>query len=756
MLTGFFPAAVPSARAQGAQVDTHMEVTKITPSVVAPGSPGELTISGVLTNTGTRPIAHFRARLEHGAPASSEAYVHDALQQDAPTTAQTTFTPVAGALGPGQRTPFELRVPLAGGPNSLQITSPGVYPVMLNVNGQSAEGRSRVAEARFLLPVLSTPGGPPPARPPQETPATMLVPIVDFPRMEREATPGQRAILVDDRLSRDLAPHGRLSDLVQAVDDSVGPGSPLGSSLCFAIDPDLLATANSMKDGYLIREPDGGLRDGIGAGAAQLWLRKLQAVTKGRCVIALPYGDADVVALGRAGLPDLIKGALDGSAVVQRTLDVEPRRDVLWPIDGALDEPAVSELSGMGVKTLLMDPEAMSPGDATSPMGLRGQQPSTAPTIHPIDRLLSQALDPTRAATNRSTNLSPPPTPPNGALSGQNTVGALAYRATLGYRPGAREILAPPRRWNLDGDELRGMLRGIQQLSEAGLIKPTGLPTSGTSSAQPPSAGTTQPPPDQLPAADLAYPVTSATSEIHQQVLDDVAKRNYKVGDLYRSSEADPATNVEPAALTTPLRNGLLRAASSAWRGNVGASRYWLQKAGSTLDETLSRVQVDDFGGEVNLGSPTAPIPLTVTNRLPVTTRVELEVSGPPGVKTKQLGVLKIPALGSRQFWLDTEVHRVGTFSVDVTMWTEGKTQLGSTRRLQLESNAYDPFTLVFTYGAGGLLLLLFARRVIRKVKANRAAKTATGEESASPESPQSGVPATPQTATAEGDREPS
>lgn len=735
LLAAVLPATAPRVSAQDQQ-QTRIDVNKITPSVVeGSASPGEVTVSGSLTNTSNRTISDVEARIERGNPADNETTMQQALQGELPSVASSSFTPVTGSIAPGQQVPFELRVPIAGGPDSLQISEPGSFPLLVNVNGvPESGGRARIADAPFTLPVLSPPGAPPPAAPPKPTPATLLVPLVDYPRMEREAVAGRPTVLVDDELAGSLRPGGRLHGLVSAIKDKAPQGSAMGNSLCFAIDPDLLSTVNAMQHGYQVRTSKGKTRPGTGAAAAGEWLGNLSEATKGRCVTPLPSADADVAALGRAGLPDLVKGALDGSVTINQVLKTEPRKDVLWPIDGGMDQPAAEQLADFGIRTMLMRPGALGPpGDSGSPTRLRGQPNSAA---LPIDPLMSSALDPLSGSGGQTTEMSPGPG--RGLLSAQDALGALAFRATTGNQPDKPSILAPPRHWNVQGDDLRSMLSGMEKLAKAQYIQPSGLPTPSPQEVS------------KLPEGDLAYPAAARNQEIPKPVLDELAEQNFKVGDLYRSTKRDPALNVDQAAVTNPLRDGLLRGASSAWRGNPGGASYWVRKGTDALRAVLSSVRLDNYGGTITRLAADAPTPVTVTNDLPVQVGIVLRTPEPPGVKVRDLGPLTIPP-GRRQFWLQTEqLHRAGRFTVDVAAVTkEAGTPLGPTKRLQFASNAYGVVTLVSTIGAGALLIVLVGRRVVRRVRKKREPAARTISFSGT-------LPEPPEITTTESDRNPS
>ncbi|MEV0696420.1 DUF6049 family protein [Saccharopolyspora sp. NPDC050389] len=733
----------PPAAAQG-ESPTLLDVTKITPSVVGAGSPGEVVITGRLTNTSDHQINNVEARVQRGNATTTEPAVQRALRNDPATVTEPSFTPIADRLAPGQQIPVELRIPLTG-PNSLQLSQPGVYPLLVNVNGApGGGGRARIAQAQFLLPVLAPPGGEP-VRPARPTETSMMVPIVDFPRLEREAIGGMRAVLVDDQLSTSLAPGGRLYDLVQAVTDRAGPGSPVGNALCFAVDPDLLITARAMQHGYLVRQPDGSLVEGIGSGAADLWLSKLREATNGRCVTALPYADADIVALGRAGLPDLVKGALDGTSLVRDILRVEPR-DLLWPMEGALADPAIGKLP----RTELMEPRALNlPAGSLSPVRVRGQDMAAVP----IDPLLTSALDPLHDTELKVTALSPPE---NGSLSAQNALGALAFRATQGQVPGATSVLAPPRRWNLRGDDLRALLEGMQQLNEAGLIRLAPVP---------------EPTPATLPEADLDYPVDTGSAEIPQPVLEQLAAQNFKVGDLFVSSQEERSSPVQVGEVTTPLRNGLLRGAASAWRGNPDAARQWVDRASAAIGDVLGQVRIEEFGGQMaRMDTATAPIPVTVVNDLPITVGVVFRIPQVPGVQVQHDfgGPVTVPANGRRSIWLPTNTQRAGKFAIDVTITTEAGTQFGTTKRLQIESSNYGALIPVLTGIAAALLVLMSAMRIIKRALARRrraeaAAASSDAAEPVEPDdstdpaesngAPQESTPETAQIATTDGDR---
>lgn len=691
LVCAIFPVSQASAQAGS---PGQFDVTGVTPNVVQPSSPGEVVVSGTLTNHGDEAITDIEGRVEAGNPATGEPQLQRYMHEGPPSSHGPGFSDIPGRVEPGQQLPVEIRVPL----DELQISQPGVYPLLVNING-STDGRTRIADAQFMLPVTGLPGTPP-APPAAPTPTTMLVPIVDKPRLEREALPQGRPVLVDDHLSTELAPGGRLYDLVQAVINGTPPGSSLGNSLCFAIDPDLLITAKAMQGGYQVRKADGSLVEGIGSNAADLWLTKLRQAVSGRCVIPLPYADADVVALSRAGLPDLVKGALDGADLIAARdgLDTEPR-DVLWPIEGALSGPLSADLP----KTALLDTRAIDvPPGSLSPVKVRGHDIAGVP----IDPLLAGALDPKQDTAQEVTANSPDPG--QGTVTAQNALGALTFRATQGFIGNSTSVMVPPRRWQMRADDLKSLLSGMQKLADANFIDPSPLP---------------QPDPANLPEADLTYPVQASSSEIPRDVISRLAAQNYKVGDLARSSSAEFSNPVPPGRVTTPLRNGLLHAVSSAWRDNPGAASYWVRRETKPINDVLDLVRIEEFPGRTTRTESDSPIPVTVVNDLPFTVGVVFHIPPIPGVTVHHdFGgqSATVPANGRRQFMLQADAQRSGQFTLDVRLTTEGGTRLGNPKRLLMESTNYGAMIPWLTGIAGAVLVLMSVRRIVNKVKDRR------------------------------------
>ena len=166
---------VPAPAASG---PLTLELSGLAPRVVTADGPASVTVTGTLRNTGDRVVGDLEVRLQRGEALRTDGDVRDALAGDGRADAATpAFTPLPGTLAPGGSMPVTLTVPLRGDPtDGLALDRPGVYELLVNVNGVPRDGlRARLAAARLLLPVLSLPAGPARASP-RSSPWCRVVP----------------------------------------------------------------------------------------------------------------------------------------------------------------------------------------------------------------------------------------------------------------------------------------------------------------------------------------------------------------------------------------------------------------------------------------------------------------------------------------------------------------------------------------------------------------------------------------------------
>ncbi|MFC7618409.1 hypothetical protein ACFQV2_38655 [Actinokineospora soli] len=389
-----------------------------------------------------------------------------------------------------------------------------MYPLALNLNGVPDFGTTeRLGSLSTLLPVLSVPGGPavdPPATP---TPLTVIWPLVDRPHRVESPLSSGPALLADDSLASSLAVGGRLYTLLDAVRSAAETDPTLVRSLCFAVDPDLLTTVAAMAEGYQVRSGDGVI-EGRGATTAELWLTTLREVAQGQCVIPLPFADADLAALSRADTVALQTLALGGPGItydeddeprtttdiVESVLGVTPVDGVVWPAGGTLDQRTLADLAALRETTVLADNTRLSGATGSAPFDLAANVRAV-----PYDGLVAQSLEPTLRVADGSVATS----------SVQNGLSALVYRGGIAATP-EPVVVAPPRRWSADQDDLTVFLDTVRSLTAQGYTRPLSLPAllAGSPTALPPAWTTAPatPPPRSPRPRPRASPAPTACS----------------------------------------------------------------------------------------------------------------------------------------------------------------------------------------------------------------------------------------------------
>jgi hypothetical protein len=693
----------------------RLEVSQLNPRYVTATST-TLNIPGKITNIGDRKITKLVVRPELGDRLTTERQLTDTIAGGVSATSDPPrFQPVVDTLEPGQSAPFNITVPLGTGVNALQITKPGVYPLLVNVNGTPEfGGAARLAALSLLLPVVGVPGKDT-TRPAKAAGLSILWPIANtVPRVASMPFRG-RLLLTDDELATELAPGGRLHSLVAAA-KLQQDNEALADSMCFALDPDLVDTAELMTHGYQFRTGPG-TADGTGVEAAKNWLDLLKQVTSGHCVVAMPYADADLTVLSKVRNgdqpdTDLVTTAVSGAAVIQRVLGVQPQRGVLWP-EGPLDTKTLAMLSAAGIETVLSESKNLeSDGPVTSGVSLSG----TELRAQPIDSLLASALagkTDVKPSTNGNVALaSGVSTQP--AVAAQNGLAALAFRAGLG-QPAASPgqlLLAPPRRWNVPLAELQNLLRTVGDYTTAGLVVPKPLQQLLTTSADK-QATMTSGAKDTNGATDLSESISAVDTS---------------TSGLASAMTVDSTSQVKPADLVSPVRTGLVRAAAMAWHDNAGGAPAATFNARTELTSLSDRVAVLPPPQTLSLASGTSPLPVLVSNSLPVAITVRVTLLNNAALRPSEQDQAQnrlIPANGSVPQYIPIEALRAGRFSVDVALTTPSGNQLGTPARFELTSNDFGIITVIVTASAGGALLLLSSRRIYRRIKESKAQRGA-------------------------------
>lgn len=682
------PLAVADTPTSDQQNRIRIDVGPLQPRLVTGDQPDMLTVSGTLTNVGDRKVDKIEVRLERGGRLNGENGLRDAMARPAPTNeVATSFFPQVESLAPGQSRPFNINIVLHGTEGeSLKVNDPGVYPLMVNANGVLDGGfKAKVGQAMTVLPVLSVPGGGQTPKPAAPAKLTVLWPLTDRPRILSERRIEDvttnllptSVVLTDDGLATSLAAGGRLDGLLTAAETAP---AALSSSLCFAIDPDLLTTVWAMTGSYQVLDANGHPQPGRSQPVAKAWLDRLKSAVQNKCVFALPFADADLTALSSVNASTLVSSAVadSGGELLKKVLDVSAvQQHLVWPVNGQLDAKTATDLTAGKVTDVLVS-SATVPGNDAVRVG-----PANGPRALRTDDLVSTALASASAPT-------------------QSTLAALMTRIT----DGSPLIVAPPHQWNASAADATALLNGLQTLVSGQYLTPTPL-----TALIPATAPTKVVSPDYTPQAS--------------PVATDIERHALTASDLLDSMQQDPSRPTTPQDFMAPIFNDLVRSGSSAWRGDDAAAARALDHAKGLLTAVEDGITVLQPRSPITLASQDSPLLITVSTVLPVQVQVLVRLSNTTGLNPGEMRPQLVAAGLPRNLQLAAKVVRTGKFTVVASLTTRsGLTTLGQPGQLELTSTAYGPITLIITGIAGAALFGLSGLRIYRRVSTARKRRT--------------------------------
>lgn len=720
------PAAPAAIGAPETSAFLTVRIDTVTPDLVTSASPPTLTVTGTVTNVGDRPVREVIARLEHGTAVTTSAGLRTDLGGEFEPASE--FITVADRLERDQTAGFSIAVPFASGPlPALGIDEPGVYPVLVNVNGTPENGSpARLDDDRFLLTVA---GVPPPhssgnlvtdaIAPDTSKPLeiTMLWPLADKPRLAPGVPGGTTPVrLMDDDLSVSLAPGGRLDTLLAAAEFATSPGAidpstGVDRALCLAVDPDLVVTVNAMTSGYVVADSPDGLgtasHPGAGQAAAAAWLDRLRRLADQMCVVATPYAQADLGALDRVDDSGLSAAATVAAAdIVDKIVNVVSTRGVTVFGDGPLTADALHLLNAQG-PTLAIAPARTV--ESTPDLAQRRLSPEVV--LAPFDPAVGGALagigtDPV-APTYLSDSLAVPVAGDSSVARRQSAIAAVMWRTLQPDLQPRTEVLLPPLKWSPQPDDARGMLTALANVMRSGLAKPRPLKAM---IAQATGAGPADEDQPELP--------TEFRGRFDDDVVATVGSQVRRLSGLTEALTTDTRTGLTGAQYTAPLREDMLRALSQIEppdsRNQIARRR--LPVVGRTIEDLFRAVSIVNPGDTYTLATERSALPLALRNDLAVPIRVRLQVDAPPGMTVTDLGEQELPP-GYLPLRVPVELHVSQRVAVDVTLQTPEGLQLGDPVRLSVHANAYGKVLFALTLGGGLALALLVGRRLYHRFR---------------------------------------
>ncbi|HEU0213365.1 MAG TPA: DUF6049 family protein [Jiangellaceae bacterium] len=659
----------PSAAAQdttGIDADPAVRafLHTVEPAVPEPGD--TLVLAGTVENTGDEPLHDVQALLRYSrVPLTERADVHAV-----PTDRQVAwgqrnidfFDPLADPLPPGQAADYRIEVPV----DTMDFGAPGVYAVGVDirVDGDAPGDRLTVDTSRTVVPWLAG------AEPLPEVAVALLWPLAAQPSLLPTGT------LTDDDLATQIAAGGALSTLVEAPGDA---------PVSWVVDPDLLATAETMTDGYEVVGADGSTSEGRGAVDAVAWGEAFAIATDGDQPLILPYANPDLQAVARVDAGAAADTARQAFARTREWLVERPssgRAGLAWPAGGVADEATLSALASAGTRTVVLSADSVQP--ATGNPAARVAVGDDEIDAVLLDSGLGAAVEDAFTAADPS------------AAALRLRQSWLAETALVGLAAqDVDEVPAPlvaaaPYGWGPDPFVARALL---DVWTTTPWISATPLATL-VSSAD--------------PAAVTLRPGADAAGELSEAYLTAV--------DEYRDQAAHyEALVAEPDPLTDQFEIAALRALASIWRDDAEAGLAYTRLATEQVRSRLAQVSVI-VPESVTLSSSKGGFPLTVSNGLDrtVVVRLELTAAIPDRITVEDVPPQPVEAGENASVDVTAEAATNGKVPVTVQLTASDGAPLGPAQRMIV--NATDYGTIGW-FVVGGAALLFVGAAVIRVLR---------------------------------------
>lgn len=732
----FITIGAPRAAAgePGAVSFVAIRIGGVTPAVVTTTSDPVVTVTGTVTNVGDRPVRDVMVRLEQAAAVASSAGLRTNLDgADDQYRPVGDFVTVAAELQRGQDAPFTLSAPVHSLRQlSLGVDRPGVYPLLVNVNGTPDYGEpARLDDARFLLPVAGVapdPGDPDAGQlatviaPDTSKPVqlTVLWPLADRPRLAPGAPGGTLPVrLTDDDLSGSLVAGGRLDALLSSAEFATTPAADADGavtrSLCLAVDPDLLVTVNAMTGGYVVTDiPDSSdsaaVHPGTGQAAATAWLDRLRRLAHRICVAPIPYAQADLGALQRVGDPGLAAIAVTSPGeIIDRILGITSTRGATLLGDGPLTGDTVDLLSTQGGTV------AIAAGDCADRDSATGASPIADLTPHrvspqvvtaPFDPAVGGALAALGAEPAAPTYLDPSLAVrlqhDSAVARRQDALGSMLWRSLEPDVAPRTEIVLPPSYWEPRAGDAQAVLSTVATAMRSGLAVPQPLPAAIATARA-------------LTAETPLRPATgeAARGRFGDDVVAAIAGQMGRLWGLTSALTTEARTGLTGGSYTAPLREDMLRALTQAEppAARNGLAAHRVAAVARAIDDLFAAVTIVNPTGSYTLATEHSPLPLALRNNLAVPIRVRLHIDAPPGMTVADVGEIELPP-GYLPLRVPVEVHFNQRVAVDVALSTPDGMPLGEPARLSVHSNAYGMVLFMITMTAAAVLVTLAGRRL--------------------------------------------
>ena len=641
-----------------------------------------LRLTGRVVNSSTQPIQQVSTRL---ALSLQPLVERRQLSEVANTplmasSGNISVSPVAGSsisvdelLRPGEESPFEIVIPIS----DLPLAGPGTYVIAVEALGNQSDGSvGLLGIQRTFLPWFPkgadvTPIG-----------LAWLWPLADWPARNAEGT------LLNDGTPLSLAPGGRLANLL-----SIAAANP--KTVTWITDSELLQAASDIANGYQVLR-DGELVVGDRSASARAWIDGLRTAIRGSIVHVLPYADIDASAARRVGLQtDVVRAITRSPVIAERVIEQPVEGRIAWAPAGRMDKRTANLLAESGIDRLILSSEAMTPEVlGFTPSGIA----DFGTAVGSIDAILLDAgLTSALGARQRTKG--------EVVLARQRFLAETAIIATEPGAPSGRILAAGPAeiRWHPDVNLLESLLRAT---SQAPWLQPANLEELRRAA--------------RTPRKRATYGTGIVAAELDAQFMSRIKAAE---------SRLDRITAIldDPSTVGPPYAAALLRAQSSAWRGEPSVGDELLDSINAGLLKRTTSVRVLSAGTVIFSGD-SGRVPVTIANDGDQGVTVGLALVGQPGVRLESQPLNGIHVEPGKKVSVDLEARVIGgePLSVSVQILTPSGSRYGSPATISLISTAYSRaagWVVALAFAALAVFVVIGITRRIRRTRAWRSPK---------------------------------
>jgi hypothetical protein len=472
-----------------------------------------------------------------------------------------------------------------------------------------------------------------------------------------------------------------LSALVEA------PGT---APVTWIVDPDLLTTAGTMADGYVVAAPDDETMEGTGAMAAEDWLNAFRSATDGDQVLLLPFANPDLPAVAQddeKAATDTARQALAATAEWKSQADVAGDVGIIWPGSGIADEPTLAAIAASDARTVVLAQN----GVVGTTDAARARVQAGEATLDAVltDSGLASAI--ASAAASDAAGISAL----RQAWLAETAMIALAADGAAAAAPPL--VAAPPDGWQPPAEVARAL---IDMWTTTPWVRPVtlaDLPASGGPPVRADAAAVADPPPLSLEYVDA-------------------------VADFRRDSGSYAAVLAEPDALVQGLETAALRGLATTWRSAPEAGTAYTAEMTAEVALRLDEVSVL-VPESVTLSSKKGTFPLTVSNGLPEPVLVSVAVAPdyPDRMSVADVRPQRVEAGENATVEITAEADANGRVPVTVRLTAADGSPLGPAQRMVVNATDYGTIGWVVISVA---MVLFVAATVLRLIRSRRHAGT--------------------------------